>query len=371
MAEEKKKPEAQPVRKSGFASGLAVYIWIMLILIGVFLCFLYKYLGDYERSLPDYCVEDYKASLQEAVPAAAVRALDQPAALAQSEELKSAFLAALFQDAVLQKDAVNSRDYHYSYLVKASDGQILGSAVFEPVGKASFGLTDWKLVEERYDFSGYYQTIEVTVPSDYTVYVDDQLLDRSCIRESGIAYEALSLCEEDYPLLPTMVRYETPPFLVDAAVRVLNEKGEEVSAEQMTEEFFLDRCPEETREQIEGFLPEFMSLYIQFSADINDSAPYYYNQLSPMVVPGSVLSVRMKQADEGFGYSGTRHVELISVETDQVMSMGGGRYAVDLRYTEEITGSDREVGPVQKERHILLVLVLADGQPQAEALYYL
>ncbi len=371
MADKQTTPEAIPVNKHRFASGLVVYAWIMLILIGVFLSFLYKYLSAYEDSLPEHTVEACQTSLRQSVPAAAVRDLERPDALPQSEELKTAFLEGLFRDAVLQKDSANSREYHYRYLVKAADGQTIGSMVFEPVGKRSFGLPDWAMVEEHYDFSAYYHTEGVVVPSDYRVFLDSTLLGSDCIRETGISYEALAPLAEDYSRLPFLVRYETPPFLGEAPLKILNEKGDVLEEEQMTETAFLDRCPEELREQIDAYLPGFIELYTHFSADMKDSARYYYNQLVPLVVPDSPLFIRMNQAFEGFGYSATRDVTLISHEADRILALGDGRYAVDLRYTEEITGSDREVGPVQKEQHVLLVLVLSDGRFLAEALYYL
>ena len=370
MADKQKERAAAPARKSRFASGMVVYAWVMLILIGLGLGIFYQYLTAYEASLPEHCVEACQESLRASVPAAAFRDLAMPGSLEQSEALKADFLAGLFREAELQKDLVNTREYHRIYRVKAADGQILGSVVFEPVDKGSFGLPEWEMVEEHYDFSSYYRSTGVVVPSDYRVFLDETELGSDCIRETGIPYESLAPLAEDYRL-PFLVRYETPPFLGQPALRVLNEKGEELALEQLTEEVFLDRCPEEVSAKIEEFLPVFLDLYSHFSADIQNSARMYYNQLIPMVVPNSELHSRMDQAFEGFGYSATRDDELLGVETDRIVVLGNGRYAVELRYTEEITGSDREVGPVQRENHIFLVLLLSGEELLAEALYYL
>ncbi len=485
MADMQKEPASAPVRKDRFASGLVIYVWVMLILIGLFLGFLYQYLGAYESSLPEHCVEAYQASLHETVPAAALRDLQVPDELAQSGEEKTAFLASLFQEAELKKDYANSREYHRCYRVVTADGQELGTVVFEPIGGRGFGLQEWAAVEEhygfsfsesplpeepslpgpwveayeaslretvpaaafrgldpaalpqsdelktaflaslfrdavlqedpgssqperlvyrvlaadgqelgavvfeplredgvitpewaaseeQYDFSSYYRSLSVTVPSDYRVYLDDQLLGSDWIRQGDVGYDSLLPFLEEYAL-PEIVRYEGL-FLGEAELRVLNEKDEALSEEQLTQDVvldLLDRCPEEARELIDAYLPSFIDLYIHFSADIKNSAQYYYSQLKPLVVPDSSLYDRMHQAFEGMGYSATRDVTLISHEAERIMDLGGGRYAVELRYVEEITGSDREVGPVQKEQHILLVLVLSDGQVLAEALYYL
>ena len=142
--------------------------------------------------------------------------------------------------------------------------------------------------------------------------------------------------------------------------------------EELREEVFLDRCPQDVREQIEAFLPGFLDLYVHFSADIRDSASYYYSRLSPLVLPDSPLYSRMRAAFEGFGYSGARGAELQDVTLHYAADLGGGRYAANLSYVTLITGHSGAYPPVEDELRILLILRQTEtGQLLAEALYFL
>ena len=315
---------------------------------------------------------NYQAALRESVPAAALQALELPEGLEQSEEMKSSLLAALFRTAYLEADPDSSREDRLCFTVHASDGQLLGSVAFAPAGTDEDGTPLWTAAEERFDFSRCFRTTSVTVPPDYTVYLGEQLLGEEWIREEGIPYAAFEACAEDFEGLPTLLRYETPPFLGEPALRILDEQGRELPAEDLREERFRDRCPAEVREKIEAFLPDFVELYLRFSADIKESARYYYNQLVPLVRVDSPLALRMKAAFEGLGYSAARAVELESVTVNCVTDLGGGRYAVDLNYLSMVTGHSSAFAPVEDELHILLIVtVTEDGQVLAEGLYYL
>ena len=226
---------------------------------------------------------------------------------------------------------------------------------------------------EQFDFSGCFRTASLLLPPDYSVSLGGRLLGPEWIRETDVGYASFAAAAEDFEDLPSLVRYETPPFLGESALRFYNEQGKELSPEDLREEVFLDRCPQDVRAQIEEFLPGFLDLYIHFSADIKDSAYYYYSRLSPMVVqPESPLFLRMRAAFEGFGYSGARGAELQSVTLHHVTDLGGGRYAANLNYVTLITGHSSAFDPVEDELHILLILRQADdGQLLAEALYFL
>jgi hypothetical protein len=314
---------------------------------------------------------DYQAAIREAAPAAALQALELPAELEQSEEMKASLLAALFRTAYLEADPANSREDHLSFTVHAADGQLLGSVSFELAGDQA-GQPLWTTAEEQFDFSKCFKTTTVTVPPDYRVYLGDRLLGEEWIREVSVPYASLAYCAEDFDDLPTLVRYETPPFLGEPDLHILDGQGKELPADAVREEVFLDQCPEEAREKIEAYLPDFVELYVRFSADIKDSARVYYNRLVPIVKPDSPLALRMKAAFEGLGYSAARAVELESVTVNSITDLGGGRYAVDLNYLTMVTGHSSAFAPVEDELRLLLILSeTEDGQILAEALYYL
>lgn len=367
MAEKKKRDESPKRKKGGFVTAVVIYIWLLLLAGGGALWVLRDFLQAYELSRPSYFVADYEAALGETVPASALRALDSVDAQVLSEEDKSAWIQGLLRDAVLSKDSSQSWEEHQVYSIQTADGQKLGSVVFEPVGTAEFRMPVWGVTEESFDFSAYCRSTGITVPTDYQVYLGQRLLGPESVAEDQIPFALLTECYLHYEDLPTMVRYETPPFVGDVPLRVFDGQGREVPAEQLTEEAFLDSCPEEVRQQVDAFVPDFLHLYVLFSADIKDSARFYYNQLNPMVQPGSQLAQRMKLAFEGFGYSATKDVSLETVTINRVTDLGAGLYLADISYTTLVTGHQ---GAVPVNDHILLVLRTVNGKLLADALYY-
>lgn len=316
---------------------------------------------------------DYQEALRREAPQAALRSLVIPSSPDQSEERKRALLRPLLETACLESDTAHSREGRPCFQIRSAEGQLLGSVAFESRGTDEEGIPVWAAAEEQFDFTGCFKTVSLTLPPDYALYLGDQLLGPEWIRESGIGYAGFAAAAEDFEGLPTQVRYETPPFLGDPGLRILDEKGRELSADELREEVFLDRCPEDVKAQIEAFLPGFVDLYVHFSADIRDSAYYYYSRLSPLVLqPDSPLFLRMRAAFEGFGYSGARGAEVQSVTLHYVTELGGGRYAANLSYVTLITGHSSSFDPVEDELRILLILrQTEDGQLLAEALYFL
>ena len=367
MAKKNRKAEAPERKQSAFPTVVVIYLWILLILGGGALWVLRDFLQAYELYRPSYCVADYETALGETVPASALRALDSVDARIMSDEEKNAWVQALLRDASLSKDSSQSWEEHQVYFIQSADGQTLGSVVFEPVDTAEFRMPVWGVTEESFDFSAYYRSTGITVPAGWQVRLGELPLGPESVAEDQIPFALLAECYLHYENLPTMVRYETPPFLGDAQLRVFDGQGREVPAEQLTEEAFLDDCPDEMRQQVNDFVPEFLHLYVLFSADIRDSARYYYNLLTPMVQPGSQLAERMKLAFEGFGYSATKDVSLESVTINRITDLGGGLYLADISYTTQVTGHQ---GAVPVNDRILLVLRTVNGQLLADALYY-
>ena len=355
-------------RKSRFGLFLLIYVWVLLILGGIGLYKLQDFLSAYEASQPKHFVEEYEGSLREVPPSAALAALDEIDSRILSDEEKEAWLQQQLAGIQLSKDASLSREDHQVYRIRDAAGEPLGSVSFEPVAQGSYSLPVWGVTEETFDFSASYRTEEITVPSDYSVFLGDYPLDKRCIVEKNIPYAALEECDLHYKDLPTMVRYETPPFPGEPSLRVLDHEGKELAAEDLNEETFLDRCSPEIREKAEEFIPKFIDLYVLYSADIEDSYRFYFYQLRPLVQPDSPLYTRLRMAFEGLGYTATKDVSLDGVEINRITDLGKDRYLVDVSYATTVTGSE---GPIPMQDHILLVLIDNDGTLLADSLYYL
>ena len=354
---------------SRFSVGLLIYVWVLLIAGGACLFMLWNYLNAFEDSRPQYCVEAYGKSLRERLPEAAAASLEGMDPLVMPPEETQRWAAELLADASFTKDPSRSDEQSMMYQVRAADGQLLGEVLFAVQGEGRFHMPLWGVAGESYDFSAYARTTSVTVPSDYQVYLGERLLGPEYVVETGIPYQELAECYLHYSNLPYMVRYESMPFVGEPQLHILDENGREVPPERMNESAFLDRCPQELRPQADEFMAEFIRLFVNFTADIYEEAPYhYFNELKPMIVmPHSQIYELLKNAFEGFGWSSTRSVDLLEVHIDHICALGGGRYLADVRYTTEATGYG---GTTVLDDHLQIVLVDSGGKLLADALYY-
>ena len=129
--------------------------------------------------------------------------------------------------------------------------------------------------------------------------------------------------------------------------------GSPVSPEDRTEMHFLDTADSGTRIRLSDFAREFVSDYVQFTADVGGSHYVYYSQLQQMIRPGSPLLDRMAQSLGSFGYTTTRSCKIIEDRVNICMSFSRGVYFVDYSYTTETVGSAEAV---KDSRNVRLVM---------------
>ncbi len=362
------KAAAAKRKRSRFGVGLLLYAWILLILGGGALFVLNDYLDAYEASQVKYCLADYQNDLKETLPEAAVHALGDLDPAVQSAEENQAWALELLQGAYLTKDAANSVDgERQAYWLKTANGDKIGSVIFGVTGHGRYGVPVWEPVEEHFDFSSRYQTTGITVPADYSVYLGGRLLGEDCIVETRIPYDALAECYLHYEGLPSMVRYESVPFVGEPELKVFDETGRELEPEELDQEHFLFRCSAEDRAAVEAFIPDFMHDYIYYSADTNGGALHWYLGLKAQTVPYGQLSIRIDQALESFGYVKVRDVKILYIEVRDIADLGGGLLLADVHYKTVITALN---GPVEVEDQAQVVLRWVNGKLLADALYH-
>ena len=354
-------------KKSRFGVFLLLYAWILLMLGGAALFILNDYLIAYEKSQVKYCLSDYRDGLEKTLPAAAVEALGDLDPAVQSPEANQAWALEQLKGVYLTYDAADSADDRLIYWIKRADGGWIGTVVFGVTEHGRYGVPVWAPVEEQFDFSPFYRTAGITVPADYTVYLGGCRLGADCITQTGIPYDALAECYLHYDGLPSMVRYESVPFVGEPELRVFDETGRELGPEELDQEHFLFRCSAEDRAAVEAFIPEFMHDYIFYSADIGGGALRWYNELRAQAVPGSQLYARINQALESFGYANTKDLEILSIEVRDVADLGGGLLLADVHYKTVITALQ---GPVEVEDQAQVVLRWVNGELLADALYH-
>lgn len=355
-------------KKDRFSLGLLVYALILMAVCALLLQVFHRYMDAYEASRPNLCVEAYGRSLKDDLPAAARDALGRIDFGGQADREDFRWVEDLVHGSVLVKDYVNSTDDRLVYRLRAEDGHAIGSVVFAVTGKGRYGMPVWEVTEENFDFSAYCQTLEVTVPSDYAVYLGDRLLGPEYVTERDLPYAALEECYLHYEGLPTMLHYVSPPFLGERELRVLDARGLERSPEELTEELFLDSASPELRERAEAFVGDMIPAYVRFSADIQGRAKDYFTQLMIYVVSGSQLHTRMLQALENAGWGKTQTIKVTDIRLNFVTDLGDGRYMADVTYVSDLT--TMWGGAAQMTDNARVVILDLDGTLKADAIYH-
>lgn len=358
----------KPVRKDRFTLGLLAYALILMLICSLLLIVFHNYIDAYEASLPQGCIDAYTQSLKGPLNSAGQEALARLETGSQSQDESIRWAEGLVQDATLVKDYVNSTDDRLIYRLRAGDGHSIGTVTFAVTGTGRYRLPVWEKVEEEMDFSAYCKTVGVTVPAAYQVYLGDRLLGDDCVVERDIPYTTLEECYLHYEGLPTMLRYESRPFLGDPALRILDEKGAELGQDELTEARFLDNASPEARERTDAFVSKMIPAYVLFTADIQGRAKDYFNPLMNYVIRDSQLHTRMLQALENAGWGKTQTLKVTSIRLNSVTDLGEGRYLADVTYDSDLTTAWG--GKAQMTDNARIVIFDRDGTLKADAIYH-
>ena len=346
-------------RSSHFGIGLLIYAILFLILSAVVLIYFYDWLGEYEASRPANAVAAYRAALAGKLPDGIEEAVSEVDRNLQDEAEIKTFLHSLLSRADIVRSATQSTDSVLTYLIRA-DRNTIGTLKLEQTGEQKLGFRTWSITGESYDLSAYYSTDSVTVPETYSVNCGNVKLDKRYITKTGIHYGILEPYYSELSSLPCLVTYTSGIRLGDTALSVYDSAGKAVPEEEMTEVHFLDNCSEEDRERYTLFTREFISNYVQFTANVNDSFYYYYTLLRHMVVRDSRLYERLGQSIESFGFTTTRSCDIIKDSVNLCSRLDKTHVLVDYTYTTETRSKE---GDAEDTRNVRLLITTEDGDP--------
>ena len=340
-----------------FLTGFLLYLLILALLLGAVLYVFRDFLAVYEATRPERVLEQVRSDLAEHRFGEGCReAVSALGLTLQSEEEVMPFVSALLENARLVEDLTQSGEDRRSFRIVA-DGIECGRFTLRQQEPLAYGFAPWAVSEVQFDFSPWLYSLSVTVPEDYSVKCGDTALDRSFVTDTGIRYAALGTCYDDLEGLPTMLRYEARPLLGETSLRVFDASGRELSPEEQNEDYYLDTCTPEQKEQMQAFAEQFVRRYVNFTAYRAD-----YHQLKAMLAPGSAAARRLEQAVGEQWWSGSNSCELLSTGVKHCVDLHDGRLLLDLSYDTETTN----IGdPVVGTYSMRLLLIEQNGQLQA------
>ncbi len=345
-------------RSSRFGLGLLLYVIIFLIVSVLVLLYFYDWLSQYEATRPAAAVSAYKEMLTRELPAGIEKAASEVDRNLQSDTEIRDFLRSLLNRAEIVRSSAQSTDSELIYLIRV-DRQPIGRLKLEQTGEQKLGFQAWSITGQEYDLSAYFTTAAVTVPENYSVTCGDVTLDKSYITESGIPYTILEPYYSELPSLPYLVTYTSGIRLGETDLQVFDTAGKAVKAEEMMDSRFLDNCSADDKERFSLFTRDFISNYVQFTANVNGGFYYYYSLMRQMVVPESRLYERLGQSLGSFGFTTTRSCDIIRDSLNLCSQLDRTHYLVDYTYTTETHSQE---GSAEDTRSVRLLITTADDK---------
>lgn len=351
-----------------FIKGMIVYALVFAVIAGTGLFVFWKFIEAYEQSRPINAVKAYVSQLSVEQMCDGSQALfAQLDHNIQSEEEACEIIRySVSKDISYAKKGKESSLDRQVYVLR--DGkQIIGEFTIVPEIKGKFGFMNWCVSESSFDFSYLLsEPISVTVPSDFTVYLNGTRLNDSYITQTDIPYEALEEFYDDYNF-PTLVTYTADAFLGELGFEVIDREGNTVALkEDMDLSALLPACSQDDEARLFTFTRDFLSAYVIYTGGANGLSPAHnYYILYDYLIPKSELANRLYTAIDGLRYAQSNGDSIRAVDVHQLAVLDDVRYYCDVTYIVETWGRE---GAVETTNNIKLIIVETENGLRVEAM---
>ena len=317
-----------------------------------------KYLVAYEKSQPDVVVAEYVESLKSTEWKRQVsRAVENMEHPFQSNEECEAVINQMLGDTIQYRRATGGTQNKYIYNVYCS-GNPVGQFQIErdrsQINQIDIGLIElfsnsdtfwfiqnredlcpWKVTGDSFDISDFTFTssVSVTIPSNYSVQLNGKTVGTEYISESNIKYDVLEPYYNEYPGLPTKVKYSVNNIFGTLQPMIYDQMGKEFTVDPDKDDSqFMESCSAEEINALSEFAKAFVEPYARFTGTKNIWGNY--GDLKQYVKEGSELHKRMDLFIEGGAdYMNFYAVTVDDVQVNSVYSLGGGFYVINVSYS--------------------------------------
>ena len=351
MKYNKKKPYRQKLLTT-----MAIYAAVILVIAIVGLIIFWNYMDAYEESQPKNVIDSY------------VHDLDEKQIYNYCDELIASVNLSVQREGDCLRAIGDAISGGVSYARKTSectddtmvyillsDGNTIGTVVLTAQDKGSFGLANWKVTEESFDFSYLLnEGVTLDVPQHYKVYANGKLVSSDCITSQDTPIEVLKDFYADYDTLPYMVTYKIGPYLGDMEITITDAEDNVVTPEQAKNEaFILDNCSGAEKDTLDNLVADYIGSYVRFSTNADGALDQNYEDLLSYVVPDSALAERIEDALGGLKWNNNQNAEILSKTTHYRTRLAGGIYLYDITYEVEVEHLGNTVTTTENVRLIL------------------
>ena len=202
-------------------------------------------------------------------------------------------------------------------------------------GILEWGLKPWVVVQDEFDFTNLYSALEITVPSTYSVYINDVLLDSSYIVAEGIHYDVYEPYYYNLPTLPTKVTYRYDNVIGNVQPLVLDEDGNTVTIDANRGDIqFIKPVDEWTQQRLMDLMAPFTEKYLIFRSGATDNGTALAN-LKPYIIPGSDIEKRAQDALDGLSWAHTSSFKLVDYRFNGILPLVNNCYVCSVTATTE------------------------------------
>ena len=368
MAEKRTKKR----RGNGFLWFMILYGVVFLAAIALGLRWFWGYMDAYEASRPHTAVNAYMDSLTtDKILENSKDILEQVDLRLQNEDYCLGYLRdALKGEITYARKASACTETEQTYVLRRGN-QVIGSFVIATTPADRYGFTPWALREENFDLaylmSG--ETLSVTVPSGFSVFVNGVELDESYISEENTRhYEVLEDFYGSYDLPELLMQtYQAGPFLGEPpTLEILDRDGQPfVMDENFDENVLISVKDEEEIRNLDEFTSDFLKSYVQFAGCANRNPEGNLKKILTYVVPESNLAQRMKKALDGLDFAQSRGDQLKDILIKHYIALPEGRWLLDVTYKVETMGRQ---GLYESTTNMKIMLVEIEGKLLVEAM---
>ena len=340
-------------------TALLVIFAVMLIAVSVIgLIDWRKYLIAYENSQPDAVVAEYVESLKSTEWKKQVsQAVDKMQHPFQSNDECDAIVNQMLGDTIQYKRGMGGTQDRYIYNVYCN-GNPVGQFQIErdksKVNKIDIGVIElfshsdtfwfildraslcpWVVTGDSFDISDFTFTssVSVTIPSNYSVQLNGKTVGTEYITESNIKYDILEPYYNEYPGLPTKVKYSVDNVFGSLQPIIYDQQGNTFTIDPDKDDSqFMESCSSDEIEALSEFAKAFVGPYARFTGTKNIWGNY--GDLKQYVKDGSELHKRMDLFIEGGAdYMNFYAVTVDGIQVNSVYSLGGGFYVINVSYS--------------------------------------
>lgn len=359
----------QPRKKHTFLICALVYGLVFLGAIALALTWLWGCMEAYERTRPAVVRDNYLSQLtKEHICDLAAETYDAIDHRIQTvEECRAYILGNLSGEITCAKKSAESTQTQQVYALRCN-GKTIGTFTMAAGSKDRYGFTSWQIDREQVDVSSLLgEKAVVRVPEGYTVLANGCPLDQSYVTETEeVPYTVFAELYENYDLpMLKMLTYEVDPVLGEITLEVRDLQGGAAVLGADEDYPFQDNCTQQQKEQLQTFVEEFLRRYVIFSGCANDARVSNYINVVAMVVDGSRLQTRMRDAIDGLQFAQSNGDKIASIDMHQMIDLGEGKYLCDVTYLVDTTGHK---GVVQTSNNVKIIVTEIEGTLKAEAM---